>query len=130
MAVSGPRLWIHEESMSVFPWAYGILVLVEIGLALVASWLMYVWNFPERPKTRLFAYVVLSLVNCYLFGAFAFLFAFACILYEWLYAKKLLWIPIQIIAVLAFSVVFALTAGKDWTHAFVPLNPFLPESGK
>src|SRR5271157_511525 len=125
MAVSGQRLWIHEQAMSVFSWTYGILILVEIALALGTSWLMYVWYFPERPKTRLVAYVALSLVNCYLFGAFAFLFTFACALYEWLYTKKLLWIPIQIVAVLAFSVVFSLFAGRDWTQAFVPLNPFL-----
>ncbi len=125
MAVSGQRLWIHEQTMSVFPWTYGILILVEIVLALCTSWLMSVWHFPGRPKTRLVAYVALSLVNCYLFGAFAFLFTFACALYEWLYTKKFLWIPIQIVAVLAFSVVFTLAAGKDLAQAFVPLNPFL-----
>jgi hypothetical protein len=125
MAVSGPRLWIHEETLSVFPGAYGILILIEIGLALLASWLIYVWHFPKRPKTRLSVFLILSLVNCYLFGVFVVLFAVGCILYEWLYTKKYLWIPIQIIAALVSSVVFALAAGRDWIQAFVPLNPFL-----
>ena len=115
MAVPGPRLWIHEETMSVFPGAYGILILVEIGLALLASWLIYVWHFPKRPKTRLSAFFILSFVNCFLFGPFVFLFAVGCILYEWLYAKKYPWIPIQLIAVLVFSIVFRLMEGKDWT---------------
>ncbi len=125
MAVSGPRLWIHEETMSVFPGAYGILILAEIGLALLASWMMYIWYFPERSKTRLSVFLILSLVNSYLFGAFVFLFAVGCILYEWLYAKKYAWIPVQIIAVLVFSLVFTLATRKDWTQVLVPLNPFL-----
>jgi hypothetical protein len=125
MAVPGPRLWIHEESMLVFPGAYGILILAEIGLALLASWLIYVWHFQKHPNTRLFMFFILSLVNCYLFGPLAFLFAVGCILHEWLYVKKYVWILVQLITVLIFSIGFRLIAGKDWAQAFVPLNPFL-----
>ena len=123
--VAGPRLWIHEETMTNFPAWYGMLFLAEIVTAVSASWLIYVWFSRTRATIRLAVFILLSLLTCYFFGAFVFIFAVGCILYEWFQEKKPGWIFIRIVTVLCLSFVVTLIAKKAWTQTFVPLNPFL-----
>ena len=123
--VAGPRLWIHEETMTNFPAWYGMLFLAEIVTAVSASWLIYVWFSRTRATIRLAVFILLSLLTCYFFGAFVFIFAVGCILYEWFQEKKPVWIFIRIVTVLCLSFVVTLIAKKAWTQTFVPLNPFL-----
>jgi hypothetical protein len=123
--VAGPRLWIHEATMTNFPAWYGVLFLAEIVMAVSASWLIYFWFSRTRAAIRLAVFILLSLLTCYFFGAFVFIFAAGCILYEWFQEKKPVWIFIRIVTVLCLSFVVTLIAQKTWAQTFVPLNPFL-----
>jgi hypothetical protein len=123
--VAGPRLWIHEATMTNFPAWYGILFLAEIVMAVSASWLIYYLFSRRRAEIRLAVFILLSVLTCYFFGAFVFIFAVGCILYEWFREKRPLWIFIRIVAVLCLSFAVTLIAKKEWTQTFVPLNPFL-----
>ena len=129
--VAGPRLWIHESTLTNFPGWYGILFLVEIILALSVSWLLYFWFSRTNAKIRFVVFILLylSLASCFSLGAFVFIFAVGCILYEWFRNKRPLWVFIQIAAVLCLSIVSTLILQNSWTQTFVPINPFLLNAG-
>jgi hypothetical protein len=125
--VAGPRLWIHEETMTNLPVCYGILFFAELILALSVSWLLYFWFSRASLKIRFAVFVglYLSLAALFSLGAFVFIFAVGCILYEWFRNKKPLWILVQAATVLCLTGVSILIFGNTWAQTFLPLNPFL-----
>jgi hypothetical protein len=129
LLVSCKRLWIKEETMSMFPAGYSILIWFEIGLSLLITWLVYIWYSRAHARTRLAAFSILCLFNCYFFGVFVYLFAVACVIHDWLFYRKPLCIAAQIVAVAAATSVFVLIAGNEWTRSFVRLSPLLMNRG-
>jgi hypothetical protein len=125
--VSGPRLWIHESTMTNFPVWYGILFLAEIILALSVSWLLYFWfaRAPLKIRSAVFIILYLFLAALFSLGAFVFIFAAGCILYEWFWNKKPFWILIHVAAVLCLTGVSFLIFGNTLAQAFVPIDPFV-----
>jgi Family of unknown function (DUF6057) len=129
LLISGKRLWINEETMSMFPARYSVLIWFEIALSLLITWLVYIWYSRAHAKTRLAAFSILSLFNCYFLGVFVCFFAVACIIHDWLYKKKPLSIAVQIVAVIAVAFFFVIIAGNEWTRSFVRLSPLLMNRG-
>ncbi|HUI91653.1 MAG TPA: DUF6057 family protein [Chitinivibrionales bacterium] len=123
--VTGPRLWIHEATMTNAPVGYGVLFFIEIILSLSVSLLIYFRFSRMRAAIRFVAFFLLSLLTTYFLGAYVLIFASACILGEWHLNKKPVRIMILGITALALSFVITLIAQKAWTQALIPFNPFL-----